>query len=421
LADALPRVLIAGVSTRAAAESAARAGFRVTAVDAFGDLDQHPSVTARALPRTFSAPAAVRAARDIACDAVVYLSNFENHHKAVARLAAGRALWGNPPAVLQRVRNPLAVAHALTRRGFAVPAVFFTEPGTMDTRNSRTLESWNLGTPEPWKPGTLEPGTSWLVKPVSSGGGRRVRRWRPGTRVPRNCYRQEFVEGVPGSVVFAAAGGRAVPLGMSLQLVGEAAFGATGYQYCGSVLMRAADIDRDGMETALFDDACALSQAAADEFGLVGVNGIDFIGRKGRAHAVEINPRWSASMELVELAYGLSVFGAHAAACVNGVLPAFDLAATRRGASAVGKAIVFARRNVVVGDTRIWLPPPAPPDLPCVPGFRDIPHPGERIAAGHPVCTVFATGSNAATCRAELVQRAESVYERLAVWERNAA
>jgi hypothetical protein len=412
LADALPHVLIAGVSTRAAAESAARTGFRVTAVDAFGDLDQHPSVTAHALPRTFSAPAASRVAREIACDAVVYLSNFENHHKAVARLAAGRTLWGNPPAVLQRVRDPLAMAYALKRRGFAVPAVFAREPETVN--------------PEP---GTLNPEPSWLVKPVSSGGGRRVRRWRPGTRVPRSCYLQEFVEGAPGSVVFAAAGGRAVPLGVSQQLVGESAFGATGYQYCGSILLRAADIDSDGMETALFEDACALSQAAADEFGLVGVNGIDFIERNGCAHAVEINPRWSASMELVELVYGLSVFGVHAAACVNGVLPAFDLAAAQRGASAVGKAIVFARRNVVVGDTRIWLPPPALPDLPSppglpglqtppdLPGFRDIPHPGEHIAAGRPVCTVFARGSDAATCHAALVRRAE----RLAVWERNAA
>ena len=77
----------------------------------------------------------------------------------------------------------------------------------------------------------------WLVKPLSSGGGRRVRRWRPGTRLPRGCYLQEFIEGTPGSVVFAAAGGRSVPLGISRQLVGDRAFGATGYQYCGSILM----------------------------------------------------------------------------------------------------------------------------------------------------------------------------------------
>ena len=39
MAERRPHVLIAGVSTRALAVSAARAGYRVTAVDAFGDAD----------------------------------------------------------------------------------------------------------------------------------------------------------------------------------------------------------------------------------------------------------------------------------------------------------------------------------------------------------------------------------------------
>jgi uncharacterized protein len=396
-------VLIAGVSTRAAAESAARAGFRVTAIDAFGDLDQHPAVTARAVSGKFSAHAAARAARDIACDAVAYLSNFENHHRAVARLAAARALWGNSPADLQRVRNPFIVTQAFERRGFAVPIVISRDPGS----------------PEPLNPGTLERlNSEWLLKPVSSGGGRGVRRWRTGTRVPRGCYLQEFVEGAAGSVTFAAAGGRAVPLGISRQLVGESSFGASGYQYCGSILVCAGEEAEDATEGSIFDDACGLSHAAADEFGLVGVNGIDFIGRGGRAYAVEINPRWSASMELVEHAYGLSVFGAHAAACASGVLPAFDLAAARRGARTIGKAVVFARRSVVVGDSAEWLSFLAAPDLPAV---RDIPQPGEGIAAGRPVCSVFAIGRDMATCHAALVQRAEEVYARLAAWSREVA
>jgi predicted ATP-grasp superfamily ATP-dependent carboligase len=404
-------VLIAGVSTRAAAESAARAGFRVTAIDAFADLDQHPSVTAHALPKNFSAHAAARAAREISCDAVVYLSNFENHRKAVARLAAGRTLWGNPPAVLQRVRDPLAVAHAFARRGFAVPAVLPSEPRTL----------------EPWNPGTVEPGTSWLVKPVSSGGGRRIRRWRAGARVPRGCYLQQLVEGVPGSVVFVAAGGRAVPLGVSWQLIGEPAFGAAGYRYCGNILTAsgAAPVDHD---EAIVADATALCRAAAEEFGLVGVNGIDFVARNGVAYTVEVNPRWSASMELVERAYGVSVFRAHAAACADGVLPEFDLSAARHGAPAVGKAVVFARRDVVVGDTETWLPasaalpdPPDPPALPDLPGLRDIPHPGERILAGRPVCTVMASGTDRAACHAALVRLAEQVFGQLSLWEREIA
>jgi uncharacterized protein len=401
LAETSSHVLIAGVSTRAAAESAARAGFRVTTIDAFADLDQHPSVTAHAIPRGFSAHAAARAAREVACDAVVYLSNFENHPNAVRMLTKGRALWGNAPDVLRRVRDPILVARALARRGFAVPAVVPGEPGAL----------------EPWNPRTLEPlNSEWLVKPLASGGGHRVRRWRTRARarLPRGCYLQELISGASGSVVFAAAGGRAVPLGVSWQLIGEPAFGATGYRYCGSIL---AAPGAGPMETeAIMANAIALCGAVAEEFGLAGVNGIDFIARDGVAHAIEVNPRWSASMELVERAYGVSVFGAHAAACTNGVLPEFDLSSARRGTQAVGKAVLFARRDVVGGDTQAWLSAQADP-----PAIRDIPRPGERILAGRPVCTVIANGTDHAACHAALVRLAEQVFDQLSMWEREIA
>ena len=121
-------VLIVGVSTRAAAESAARAGFRVTSIDAFADLDQHPNVRAlsmtRDFGRRFTAAAVARAGRGVDADAVIYLSPFENHPAAVARLVRGRALWGNSPETLRRVRDPLLVADGLRRRGFEVPASF---------------------------------------------------------------------------------------------------------------------------------------------------------------------------------------------------------------------------------------------------------------------------------------------------------
>ena len=398
------RVLLAGVSTRAAAESAARAGFVVTAIDAFGDLDQHPSVRCLSLQRDFTADAAARAARSIECDAVAYLSSFENHLRAVSTLAAGRALWGNTPAVLRRVRDPMLVTRALRRRGIAAPAVCvvsgFPPPLRFgEARRSATREG-----------GSRTEGR-WLVKPLASGGGHRVRPWRCTTRLPRGCYLQELVDGTPGSVVFVAAGGRAVPLGVSRQLVGEHSFGVTGYRYCGNILVGAGDAG----DAALVKRACALAHAVAAEFGVVGVNGVDFVARDGFPYAIEVNPRWSASMELVERAYGLSVFGAHAAACTAGALPEFDLMRARRGEGAVGKAVVFARRDVAVGDTRAWLPGDAAASV------RDIPHPNQRIAAGRPVCTVFATGRDAVSCHRALVRRAERVYAELAPWERRIA
>src|SRR5204862_2313373 len=107
----------------------------------------------------------------------------------------------------------------------------------------------------------------------ASGGGHLVRRWRRGERVPPGCYRQELVEGTPGSVVFVAAGGRAVPLAVSRQLIGEEPFGASGYRYCGNILA-AADEDE-----AVVDGACAVAGAVCEEFSVVGVNGIDFVAK----------------------------------------------------------------------------------------------------------------------------------------------
>lgn len=118
----MTRVLLAGVSTRAAAESAARAGLDVVAFDAFGDADQHARVDARAVTGRFTARAVERAARHVAADAVAYLSPFENHPAVVQALSSGRRLWGNTPDVLRRVRDPNRLAEALRRRGFVTPA-----------------------------------------------------------------------------------------------------------------------------------------------------------------------------------------------------------------------------------------------------------------------------------------------------------
>jgi predicted ATP-grasp superfamily ATP-dependent carboligase len=399
-------VLIVGLSSRAAAESAARAGFTVTAIDAFADLDQHASVCNVRLPRRFTAQAAARAGRSIECDAVAYLSNFENHPGAVSTLASGRALWGNPPDVLQRVRNPMRLSQALSSRGLAAPGVVHADesPASPAPREpSPVIDA--VGPPPETESGR------WLVKPLASGGGHRVQLWGPDMGVPRGCYLQELIEGTPGSAVFVASGGRAVLLAVSRQLVGEDAFGTTGYRYCGNILAPAGDrqFADDG---ALVGGAAAIARAVSEEFGLVGVNGVDFVVRDGVPHAIEVNPRWSASMELVERAYGLSVFGAHAAACAAGDLPPFDFDRARLGHDAIGKAIVFTRWDVEAGDTGGWLGDPS---------IRDVPRPGQRISVGRPFCTVFATGRDGAACRAALVDRAERVYAALARWERGAA
>ncbi|HYR32397.1 MAG TPA: hypothetical protein VEO93_10775, partial [Gemmatimonadales bacterium] len=68
---------------------------------------------------------------------------------------------------------------------------------------------------------------------------------------------------------------------------------------------------------------------------------------------------------------------------------------------AVGKAIVYARRPTVLGDTRPWL---------LDPDVRDISPPGTTFAPREPICTIFARGRDAAACLAALARRAARLY-----------
>ena len=378
------RLLVAGVTARPIAASAARAGWTVTAVDAFGDLDLRACARVIALRREdggFDPSAAVTAARDIPADAAIYTSNFENHPSAVAALAAGWRLLGNPASVLARVRDPIGLMLALRRHGFETPATRARAPRVA------------AGSPR-----------RWLLKPRRSGGGHGTKAWRPGCPVGRHQYLQQRIAGTPGSIVFLADGRRAVALALSRQIVGDSGFGASGFRYCGS-LMGGGLFEAEG---ALLRRASAMADAVTRDFGLVGLNGLDFIARAGVPWPIEVNPRYSGSMELLERCAATSLFTLHAGAC-SGRLPETP---PRPAPGVLGKAVVFARRGVILRETRGWLRDPA---------IADVPHPGERIPRGRPICTVFASGRTAGACLRALGSKAGAVYRAAEPGARGAA
>jgi predicted ATP-grasp superfamily ATP-dependent carboligase len=194
-----------------------------------------------------------------------------------------------------------------------------------------------------------------------------------------------------------------VPIGFSRQLVGDSNFGARGYRYCGSILASPDDPQFPDAH-ALFEATHAVAGCVADEFGLVGLNGLDFIARGRVPYPVEVNPRWSSSIEVAERAFDTAFFAAHVESSAGGALPSFDCARSLKRIGAVGKAIVYARHAGSVGDTATWLEDPA---------VRDVPRSGEIIRVGQPVCSVFATAADSLACYRLLVIRAERIYAEL--------
>jgi uncharacterized protein len=347
-------VLLVAVSARMLAELARADGVRVIAADRFGDLDLRAQTPGLSLHHDLGGrggmAALAAAAARLPAPALVYGAGLENRPDLVARLAAGRELLGTAPAALGRVRDPFALASALRTAGLAFP----------DTRPPGAA-------PAP------RHGRRWLRKPAQGGGGRGVRPWRGGT-VPAGHIVQERIEGVACSAAAVAHGGRSVLLGVSEQLIGRPALGARAYAWCGNVVPPRLGAGARVPLTAQAEAICARVAAA---FDLRGVFGVDFVWDGERAWTVEVNPRPPASLEVLAAAGRTGIFAAHLAACA-GTLPDRVPVPAR----AAGKAVVYARGDVSVGDTRPW---PAR-------GRRDVPHPGEAIAAGRPVCTLTATG-----------------------------
>lgn len=369
-------ILIVGISTRAVAQSATRAGYHVWTVDFFGDLDQrrccHNVSLRRDVGVPFSAQALFRAAAQGGAppaDGVVYLANLENHPDVIAAFAARWPVLGNGPATVAVVRDWETLAAAVARLGFRVP---------------RTLE-----------PGKARPDGRWLSKRRRGGGGAGIREWHgEATRTDRLI--QEHVNGLPSSVAFAADGRHAVVLGVSEQLIGRREFGASGFRYCGNIF----PLDTTQNIPAIAARLQVLVGGLADAFGLVGVGGADFILADEEPVILEVNPRYTGSMELIERATGASIFETHLRA-TEGALP--DPPPVRVAGGYWGKAIVFARQAVIMGDPEPWLQR----------GICDVPHAGDRIEAGQPICTVIAHGKTREACLAGLTTRAQEVYHEL--------
>ncbi len=360
-------ILIVGVSVRAFVESAVRSGtgHRILAVDHFGDFDLHLLCEHRSIKRDLGLPYDVRhlvtASATLAFDALAYTANLENHPGLVEKLRRGKPVLGNSASTLSSVRDPSRFFSFLARSGIPAP------------KSSFSFELLDR-----------EPGTPLLRKPLRSGGGHGIAFHMPGRRLERGYYLQEYLEGLPCGGVFVADGRYSCLLGISEQLVGREEFGGGGFRYCGSILGPVVqEQERWGEVVAGLDQ---IVRAITREFQLVGVNGIDFMLRGGAIYPLEINPRYTASMELVERAYGVNIFESHLAAC-EGRLPAFDLRA-QFGAGFIGKSILFATSDAVFHRPERWYRR----------GARDLPHEGEPIEKGRPICTVFASGRSRAEC-----------------------
>ena len=178
---------------------------------------------------------------------------------------------------------------------------------------------------------------------------------------------------------------------MTRQLVGAAWLHARGFHYAGS-------IGPVPLDDAAMSRWRELGVVLARSFGLRGLFGVDAVMRDGVPWPVEINPRYTASVEVLERAGDVALLELHRDVFAGG-RPRTPSALRRN--EVCGKAILYARAPLTF---------PAIDFADCA----DIPHAGETIEQGRPVLTLFAAAETVDDCCMKLREKVQ-VLDR-ALW-----
>jgi predicted ATP-grasp superfamily ATP-dependent carboligase len=388
------RIAIVGASVRAAAHSALRDGFEPVAADLFRDRDLCHRCSATAIekyPVDF-----YRWLQAVDVDAWMYTGALENHPDLVDRMAAIVPLLGNPGARLQLVRSPDALALRLRDNGLLFPETRSTADdlpcdGSWLTKSYRASSGHGV-----WSHDRSTASNRSRAQQDSGPGHASLK------TVCQQLFFQRRLEGNPVSAVFVGANSQARLLGVTRQLVGVAWAGAQPFQYAGSLgPLRIDEMVHQTIEK--------IGSVLASGFKLCGLFGVDLMINNAGVWVLEVNPRYTSSIEIVERITGCEMLQSHVIACSEGILPGVPVP---RDSQHVGKAILFARQPVKVSkEFSAWACHQSCGDR--WPGLADIPAQGTRISAGQPVLTVFAAGSDERESEAQLRKRLSEVQGEL--------
>lgn len=379
-------LIVVGASVRGLAASAFKAGHEVHAADLFGDQDLRAVAASWTCPRPYPGglPEAVAT---LPAGPWVYTGALENHPQVIAAIARHRTLAGCPAEVIAAVRDPVVLAATLPMADLAYP----------ETRGD---------------PAGLPRDGSWLLKPRRSAGGHGIVPWTSDVHAAGSgvfpadpVVWQRHIRGRAAAAAYLVAGGSGRLVGVSLQLVGRDWCHAGRFCYCGSVDLDPATLPPHAVERLL-----RLGGLLAERFGLVGFVGVDLvIDRTGHLYVIEVNPRPTASLELIERATGLSIAAGQLAACGLGPPPL-----ERPRVGSWSKAILFAPHDISVTERTVaTLCAAAGRASGGWPMVADIPCPSQVIPAGRPICTLFGHGPTPPAALGQLRRRTGAVATAL--------
>ncbi len=378
----MPPLLIIGASCRAAAWSACRAGYQTTTLDLFADRDTGEMTdchTIRSFPDSI-----VEQAREFRDHRIVLAGGMENFPSIVAELEKRHTIVGPNAQQIVALRSLDNLQQWTSQAGMANILFPYTihDPKLLE-RNHSTDENGpdsTLTTSSSRPPNrSIEviPKTRWLRKSKRSAGGLGVGYWRGELELDfTQNYLQERIEGECLGVVVRCTTDGAQFIGATRNRTYK------DFMYGGSegpIVLPYAKIQR--IER--------LMRTIATAIGYVGLLQTDFIlTSTDTLYLLEVNPRWSAGLEVLELATDQSIMADYL-----GEKP--DRTEVAHGTLTTPffvKHIWYAPSSGIVSPMLSdWLMARAYHAPSCPPfGWADIPKANIHVSQGQPIATLIA-------------------------------
>ena len=366
-----PGLIVVAQSARALASAAKRAGYAPLAIDVFGDDDtraiSRATITlegglSQGLRRLALIDAVRTFVRRYDVFGAVYGSGFEHQPALIAALAREVRVYGSNARALSRAKDPVTVALACARSHAAHPQIDFERPADCD---------------------------GWLTKFRGGAGGGHVSIASRKTAMAHGDYFQRRVDGRSVSALYVGDGACAKIVGLSQQWTCPSSHAP--FRYGGSV--GPIDISPDRREE--IEIAVA---AVTRAFGVVGLASADFVVSDDVAWFIEVNPRPGATLDIFDRDED-PLLARHVEACEGRM----TTPAARTGCRAA--EIVYARGDIACPPRTEW------PDW-----VADRPAGGTKIAAGDPICTVFAAAPDAEAASRLIADRAQEIGAIVGGW-----
>lgn len=321
----------------------------------------------------------------------MYTGALENYPGEIEQLRPHQLL-GNRAQSLSRSRDPWWLQNSLREAGFS--SLRLSEPQRFPVQEG-----------------------NWVYKPLHSAGGRAIHRWT-GQQLAEEgvgpCLLQEYVEGFPVSAAFLATSEWVEILGISTQLCGHKQLNAPEFGYCGSVVNQGQNV-----VSCLSADQVLeierIGQVLGKKAELAGLFGVDFVISQDSVWTIEINPRYTASMELYDRALNCSLIDWHVRACeakfrsaelreLQREVVESKTRAEQLPTEFFGKVVLYADRNSEAPDLSALIPRKI--DRETWSELADIPCPGTIISRGMPVFTCFGSSRTEDSLVDSLIVRA---------------